>query len=119
MRISDWSSDVCSSDLVLRVVHGAHRRHLLQCSKPFAIIHQEWDETGMVVVAVHHIRHHTCFRNPMQETMLKGHKLVALIGVPVGFVADRKSTRLNSRSLMRISYAVFCLQKKTSSQYTE
>src|SRR3546814_7862658 len=25
---------------------------------------------------------------------------------------DRKSTRLNSRSLMRISYAVFCLQKK-------
>src|SRR3546814_5243839 len=25
---------------------------------------------------------------------------------------DRKSTRLNSKSLMRISYAVFCLQKK-------
>src|SRR3546814_1388693 len=27
---------------------------------------------------------------------------------------DRKSTRLKSRSLMRISYAVFCLKKKTS-----
>src|SRR3546814_7703441 len=26
--------------------------------------------------------------------------------------ADRKSTRLNSKSLMRISYAVFCLKKK-------
>src|SRR3546814_1694556 len=26
---------------------------------------------------------------------------------------DRKSKRLNSRSLMRISYAVFCLKKKT------
>src|SRR3546814_10241911 len=26
---------------------------------------------------------------------------------------DRKSTRLNSKSLMRISYAVFCLKKKT------
>src|SRR3546814_9560303 len=25
---------------------------------------------------------------------------------------DRKSTRLNSKSLMRISYAVFCLKKK-------
>src|SRR3546814_3193882 len=25
---------------------------------------------------------------------------------------DRKSTRLNSQSLMRISYAVFCLKKK-------
>src|SRR3546814_10308881 len=27
---------------------------------------------------------------------------------------DRKSTRLNSQSLMRISYAVFCLKKKTN-----
>src|SRR3546814_9294804 len=27
-------------------------------------------------------------------------------------VRDRKSTRLNSQSLMRISYAVFCLKKK-------
>src|SRR3546814_11762355 len=27
-------------------------------------------------------------------------------------VTDRKSTRLNSQSLMRISYAVFCLKKK-------
>src|SRR3546814_6577312 len=26
--------------------------------------------------------------------------------------SDRKSTRLNSQSLMRISYAVFCLKKK-------
>src|SRR3546814_5147853 len=28
-------------------------------------------------------------------------------------VGDRKSTRLNLQSLMRISYAVFCLKKKT------
>src|SRR3546814_10801442 len=27
---------------------------------------------------------------------------------------DRKRTRLNSRSLMRISYAVFCLKKKNN-----
>src|SRR3546814_6340767 len=27
---------------------------------------------------------------------------------------DRKSTRLNLQSLMRISYAVFCLKKKTN-----
>src|SRR3546814_8103854 len=32
-------------------------------------------------------------------------------------LADRKSTRLNSRSLMRISYAVFCL-KKTKTKKT-
>src|SRR3546814_9338241 len=27
-------------------------------------------------------------------------------------LGDRKSTRMNSKSLMRISYAVFCLKKK-------
>src|SRR3546814_4913668 len=32
---------------------------------------------------------------------------------------DRKSTRLNSSSLMRISYAVFCLKKKTKSTKIE
>src|SRR3546814_3903266 len=31
-----------------------------------------------------------------------------------GRFQDRKSTRLNSKSLMRNSYAVFCLKKKTS-----
>src|SRR3546814_6106546 len=30
---------------------------------------------------------------------------------------DRKSTRLNSKSLMRISYAVFCLKKKNTHKY--
>src|SRR3546814_7647034 len=32
-------------------------------------------------------------------------------------LSDRKSTRLNSRSLMRISYAVFCLKKKNKLKY--
>src|SRR3546814_4801624 len=37
-----------------------------------------------------------------------------LVPLPVGSLfEDRKSTRLNSQSLMRISYAVFCLNKKT------
>src|SRR3546814_3858186 len=34
-------------------------------------------------------------------------------GDRAGAAGDRKSTRLNSKSLMRISYAVFCLKKKT------
>src|SRR3546814_5509496 len=32
-------------------------------------------------------------------------------------VRDRKSTRLNSKSLMRISYAVFCLKKNKTTQH--
>src|SRR3546814_2031717 len=35
-----------------------------------------------------------------------------LHGIFDGTPEDRKSTRLNSSPLMRISYAVFCLQKK-------
>src|SRR3546814_1545319 len=31
---------------------------------------------------------------------------------------DRKSTRLKSQSLMRISYAVFCLKKKNKTTHT-
>src|SRR3546814_10697809 len=32
---------------------------------------------------------------------------------------DRKSTRLNFQSLMRISYAVFCLKKKKNKTYNQ
>ena len=35
-----------------------------------------------------------------------------LAALYIGNVLDRKSTRLNSRSHVRISYAVFCLKKK-------
>src|SRR3546814_9132724 len=38
--------------------------------------------------------------------------------LPPGRPADRKSTRLNSKSLMRISYAVFCLKKKKNNTRT-
>src|SRR3546814_2574447 len=34
-------------------------------------------------------------------------------------MADRKSTRLNLQSLMRISYAVFCLKKKTDNNHIQ
>src|SRR3546814_9561174 len=36
----------------------------------------------------------------------------------IGNARDRKSTRLNSKSLMRISYAVFCLKKKKNKHNT-
>src|SRR3546814_2471597 len=35
-----------------------------------------------------------------------------------GHRLDRKSTSLNSRSLMRISYAIFCLKKKKNTKQT-
>src|SRR3546814_9203317 len=45
------------------------------------------------------------------------HFPLALTFENAGSVTDRKSTRLNSQSLMRISYAVFCLKKKNIVAY--
>src|SRR3712207_7725038 len=48
--------------------------------------------------------------------LLLGSFLVLMIlGLPVALAIDRKSTRLNS-SHANISYAVFCLKKKTKFQ---
>src|SRR3546814_4279441 len=64
-------------------------------------------------------------RTPLREAMhrLVSEGLLALVSgrgffarpleVKEVFDLDRKSTRLELQSLMRISYAVFCLKKKT------
>src|SRR3546814_6707969 len=50
------------------------------------------------------------------EQRLAVHAPLPASGAVIG-KRDRKSTRLNSQSLMRISYAVFCLKKKTNKQH--
>src|SRR2546430_5101150 len=83
----DWSSDVCSSDLVAPVQPGGE------------IVKQVVREVG----AVAHPGEHTHFVVELNRDD------VATLGIQ----ADRKSTRLNS-SHSQISYAVFCLKKKTT-----
>src|SRR3546814_3236738 len=90
MRISDWSSDVCSSDLQPRDAAGAQRaqdrRHLLDAVQP-----------------------HDCGAVALREPVLLQ---------PGGDSVDHRSEEHTSelQSLMRISYAVFCLKKKKHSQ---
>src|SRR3546814_12515061 len=50
MRISDWSSDVCSSDLLRRVAPGAQPLQLLQLSlaHPGVVDLQDLDVVGVV-----------------------------------------------------------------------
>src|SRR3546814_3722775 len=103
MRISDWSSDVCSSDLFFQVCHEGP---YISSSRP---------QPGR--------------RKPLSENLgerfERGDK--ALLGVIAKIlgVADRlqhagmvaaqiRSEEHTSelQSLMRISYAVFCLKKK-------
>src|SRR3546814_9346942 len=89
MRISDWSSDVCSSDLRLPrdPELTADLRHRLAVQKPS-------DEPQALV-------HH--------RTLLPRHRHLPT-GMPVGRRSEEHTSEL--QSLMRISYAVFCLKKK-------
>src|SRR3546814_3913897 len=91
MRISDWSSDVCSSDL-------NHRQDHRICKVPVPGIFRPAIERAAVKARAH--------------------------GETRSFARDERRDRQarseehtsELQSLMRISYAVFCLKKKTSYQ---
>src|SRR3546814_3303084 len=104
MRISDWSSDVCSSDLTT----GRHRGHTRRRRRPNLVL---GETTTMAFV-----KRKTLF-------ILVGLSVIAVLAV-AGFIwsglynigaDDPRSEEHTSelQSLMRISYAVFCLKKKT------
>src|SRR3546814_6647238 len=106
MRISDWSSDVCSSDLDRRaLVEGYVREHFVS--------------QGMIAdVSLHRGHSADGQEQPHAHVMLTMRDLTG-----EGFgkknrdwnAAERRSEEHTSelQSLMRISYAVFCLKKKT------
>src|SRR3546814_1086697 len=131
MRISDWSSDVCSSDLaeIVRAVApaggpdppgqrqaggdptplreiGLHHRQAPfdQCRVEGGIAHQ-------VLAGGQRDRRRLAQRPPLRPRPVRAQRLLQ----PVQ--AERRSAEHTSelQSLMRISYAVFCLKKKNTS----
>src|SRR3546814_10257301 len=104
MRISDWSSDVCSSDLaprrdLERLCHGADGRLVADLVLP-----APQEEKGMKRIRL----------TPLFFRRI--HKWVGLI-LGLQFLLWALSGRSEEhtselQSLMRISYAVFCLKKK-------
>src|SRR3546814_2357223 len=114
MRISDWSSDVCSSDLVL--VHmadhdGDHSRPLFQFAQDLPL--------ALAAVA-QHAAHELPGLGDGGAVSGIINAILALIelgeaGHIGGHVAvGRRSEEHTSevQSLMRNSYAVFCMKKK-------
>src|SRR3546814_5888594 len=110
MRISDWSSDVCSSDLAGRLIISRTTRcgrqgrtatrgaaHLLPLQKGCRVL---LDRRG------------ACRRF---EDLGIAEGRARTIGVRGDAVRSEEHTS-ELQSLMRISYAVFCLKKKKSKQ---
>src|SRR3546814_8884172 len=119
MRISDWSSDVCSSDLAdRRFVHLAHARRdrrALELYQRAAIIGAHQDPrlgkrlvdrvhlTGIECIAVEAEGEQFGLRRPRLPQQVDP-RAVAVIR------SEEHTSVL--QSLMRISYAVFCSKKK-------
>src|SRR3546814_1331994 len=110
MRISDWSSDVCSSDL-----QQENLRRLAALGDMMAQLGFRWGDEGKreggVVEAVE-----ADFQKQIWEVRKQGLNIMMSMkseGKPVSFVEDRSEEHTSElQSLMRISYAVFCLKKK-------
>src|SRR3546814_9382085 len=101
MRISDWSSDVCSSDLLLD--RRCARSQILQCAR----------EHGRRSRARNPDRHRGLAgrgRRTRRAGTAAALSTRHLRGARRGLRSEEHTSEL--QSLMRISYAVFCLKKK-------
>src|SRR3546814_8998886 len=109
MRISDWSSDVCSSDLVARLVDAAQARGLPAPDQAGvssqAARQQLRDHRGLAVRAGR--EHHRFVLPPHGRPTQAG-------SLGIELRSEEHTSEL--QSLMRISYAVFCLKTKKSTQ---
>src|SRR3546814_1771461 len=109
MRISDWSSDVCSSDLRFFEITAALRERI---DEVLVIGRQPLraQNTAREPVADHQQRRRHRDRADRQQ-----HAAIT-IGEREAERGRKRSEEPTSelQSLMRISYAVFCLKKKNS-----
>src|SRR3546814_961859 len=115
MRISDWSSDVCSSDLLLQCVQDGLRvagnldlaplgaDHAVGTDEEGAALHA--DELAAVeLLGLDHVER-------LAQAFVRiadQFEIEALLAAEVR--SEEHTSEL--QSLMRISYAVFCLKKK-------
>src|SRR3546814_9468389 len=123
MRISDWSSDVCSSDL--------HREGSLAAAARLQQLAEPGDDAQRVERALAGVRRQRMAALPVLRRLHQGADdfaaavvadldqprafLAVVVGAPVEVMAGRSEEHTSElQSLMRISYAVFCLKKKNT-----
>src|SRR3546814_8813773 len=93
MRISDWSSDVCSSDLQLQTPPDPNQERVIehQSQPPQRRAHCRLGQSDLFTGAAHAAFAQQCLKDDKQVR------------------SEEHTSEL--QSLMRISYAVFCLKK--------
>src|SRR3546814_7414346 len=118
MRISDWSSDVCSSDLVKRQTRrpgqscGTDRCLAWPCAAEGDTCgHQQ--NPGRHESALGRERHRRGAARGAPGEVRDGQGLRGDLRRPLPAHLDRSEEHTSElQSIMRISYAVFCLKKK-------
>src|SRR3546814_6354208 len=102
MRISDWSSDVCSSDLLCERGDG----YRLAVAAADIDVAQPFGEGTIVGIGLH--------LHPIDPDIAV--EVIDVKGTERALQSGERSEENTSeiRSLMRISYAVFCLKKKNN-----
>src|SRR3546814_9462691 len=101
MRISDWSSDVCSSDLAPAL--GAGATHLLLDNMSLDALRESVAIVGGKVPT-----------EASGGVTLDAIGAIGATGVTYVSVGRSEEHTSELQSLMRISYAVFCLKKKNN-----
>src|SRR3546814_9303931 len=129
MRISDWSSDVCSSDLSIPGEHGQRARPAVGV-RPFdqlsAADQFRAHEVARLDQRVHRLIGHlpATVRNGQTAARDRVVERLQLCGCKCHvsrrtILSDRSEEHTSElQSLMRISYAVFCLKKKNTTTKT-
>src|SRR3546814_6811233 len=109
MRISDWSSDVCSSDLPPSAGSCAAAFDAALLAAPLA-----------PVACAHAVLPSITASTKLTDATALSHCLIEnsprVLQVPTVRQGRSEEHTSELQSLMRISYAVFCLKKKTQKQ---
>src|SRR3546814_4503370 len=112
MRISDWSSDVCSSDLLVRSC-----QHIAAIDEPARQPEHASEPCLQPGRDFGHFARAAGRTGVEQDRAIAKHQRRVLDKDRVGVGFQRRKDRSEEhtselQSLMRISYAVFCLKKK-------
>src|SRR3546814_10907098 len=118
MRISDWSSDVCSSDLPIPALF--YRRFLVgarRAAEGFVAVREAAEAVDDVEMFLRIILEHRVVEPAEQPQRFA--LIAVVLAVLEGQAGELRSEEHTSelQSLMRISYAVFCMNKKTNTHH--